>query len=554
MKFSTQKLLALAALTSLAACSGGGASNTQNPLPIPSPVSVTSRIVGVGDSLTAGFQSNGFLGQIQPAVPNPNAGAPIPIVVPGQESGFWSLLYQRATGLPWVAMASPATSVLPLIAGPGLGNQLVNAGPTSPLPFAPSKQSACQTEDQAAYSATAYASTRISPLNSPLDVAVPGMTLHETIAMVRPLSPTCAPIPGIPASVAGLLSIVNGESEMFYPVLGQFQNLGQNLTQLNAAVSLHPSLTTVWLGANDLLKYTFSGGQFCAGDSTHLVNGVCTLDTNGSQVQADMTKIITSLQSVGSKVVVANIPDILLTPQFARTSAPPAPAACQVQTYAVCVYAAVLTPIYAAHGDPNAVADGQAAANAIVTYVNATYNLGANGFLTETGATTALQEAVNAQTGAVTVTNINLDPNGPGTGLGQMYLTTSFATAVQSYNDTINSAIGAAATANSVPLVDIKTIFEGIASGNLANPYFQAAAGVNPGKCCTLTFGGGLLSFDGLHPSNTGYALVAQAFIAVIDQAFNAGITPMTEADVQAIYNGTGPNNPPAIPDPYAPH
>ncbi len=452
-------------------------------------------------------------------------------------------------------MANPTTSVLPLIAGPGLGNQLVNVAPTSPVPFAPSKASSCEAEDQAAYGATTYQSTRMQPMGTPLDVAVPGITLHEAIAMTHPISPTCSTIPNIPVAAQGLLSIVNGESELFYPVLGQFQNLGSNLTELSAAVSLRPTLATVWLGANDVLKFTFSAGQFCGGDSTHLINGVCTVDTSGSQIQADMTKIIISLQGVGAKVVVANLPNILETPQFASLNTPPSAAVCQVQTYAFCVYESVLANIYGAHGDPNAITDAQAAATAIVSYIVTTYNLGpTGGYLTETGLLDAFQQAVNPTTGAVTPTNINLNPNGAGTGLGQLYITPALATQVQSYNDTMNAAIGAAATANKVPLVDITSIFNGIASGNPSNPFFQAAAGVNPGKCCTLTFGGGLLSFDGLHPSNTGYALIAQAFIAVIDQGYGATIAPMTESDVQAIYSGAGQNNPPGIPDPYAPH
>ena len=554
MKVATKKLLALTALVSIAACSGGTANNSSsnNPLPVTSPGPLLSRIVGVGDSLTFGEQADGMLGATN--VPNPNVGAPIPIVVPGQESGFWSLLYQKANGLVWAQMANPASSVLPLIAGPGLGNQLANAAPTAPLPFLPSKASACQSEDLAAYSASAFQNTRMQPMSSNvLDVAIPGITMHEAIAMTHPLSPTCAPIPNIPASAEGLLSIVNIESELFYPVLGQFQNLGSNLSELNAAVSLKPTLATVWLGANDLLKFTFAGGQFCGGDSTHLINGVCTVDTTGSQIQTDLTKIITSLQGVGSKVVVANLPNILEMPQFANLNAPASPAVCQVQTYAFCVYESVLAKIYAGGGDPNAVADATAAANGMVTYLVTTYMGGqAGGYLTESGMLDAFQQAVNPTTGAVTVSNINLDPNGPHTGMGQLYIVPAFAAQVQSYNDTMNAAIGASATANHAPLVDVKSIFDGIASGNPTNPYFQAAAGVNPGTCCTLTFGGGLLSFDGLHPSNTGYALLASAFIATIDQAFSATIPPIAETDIQAIYAGSSANSP-GFHDPYAP-
>ncbi len=557
MKFqSTKKFLAVAALTSLAACGGG--STVPNAVPSTGPAAITSRIVGLGDSLTAGYQAGGFLGQFIPApVPNPNPGAPVPIIPPGQESGWWSLLYQQATGSNWLAQANPATSALPLIAGPGLDNQLITTSPTSLLPFADSKPQSCASEDLAAFSPTQWTTTRQAAFSPNFDLAVPGITLHEAIAMNQPLAPTCAPIPNVPPSLAGLLAVVSGESENFYPVLGQYANtLGTKLTELNAAVLLKPTLTTVWLGANDLLKYTFTGGQFCLGDDTHQVGGVCAIDTNGSQVQADMKTIITTLQKAGSKVVVANLPNVLKSPQFASVAVPPAPAACVLQTYLICVYEGVLTPILIAKGDPNAVADAQAAAVAITTYVAGKYSLGPNGYVNETGAITALQEALNPATGQITVTNINLDPGGAGTGLGTFYLTPAFAAQVQSYNDTINAGIGAAATATNVPLVPIKDINDGIASGT--GPYFAQAASINPAPnpatgapftCCSLAFGFGLLSYDGLHPSNTGYALIANAFIQTIDAAYG---TTIPQVNAQAVYQGAGPNA--AFPDPYAPH
>ena len=551
-----QKILAAAALVSIAAC-GGGSTNTVPSPQMSSAPGVTSRIVGIGDSLTAGYQAGGFLGQAIPPVPNPNPGALVPIVPAGQESGWWSLLYQQANGVTWATEANPQTSVLPLIAGPGLGNQLVTASPTSPLPFTASKPSGCQSNDQAGFSSSLWTTTRLSPNGTNYDVAIPGITLHEAIAMNQPLAPTCTPIPGIPPSLAGLLAVVNGESALFYPVLGQYQSfLGTKLTELNAAVMLKPTLATVWLGANDLLKFTFTGGQFCLGDSTHLVNGVCAIDTTGAQVQADMTTIISTLQKNGAKVVVANLPNVLESPQFASVATPPAPAACVLQTYLVCVYEGVLTPILIAKGDPNAVADAQAAAQAITAYVAATYKLGPNGYVNETGAITALEQAINFTTGAITVTNINLDPNGPGSGLGANYLTPAFAAQVQSYNDTLNAGIGAAASALNVPVVPIKDINNGIASGT--GPYFLEAASINPAPnpktgapftCCSLAFGFGLLSYDGLHPSNTGYALIADAFIQTINGAYGTSIPPV---NAQAVYQGTGNNA--AFPDPYAPH
>jgi hypothetical protein len=59
-----------------------------------------------------------------------------------------------------------------------------------------------------------------------------------------------------------------------------------------------------------------------------------------------------------------------------------------------------------------------------------------------------------------------------------------------------------------------------------------------------LQYGGGLTSLDGLHPSDTGYALIANVAIAKLNAAFAAGITPLSDADITAI-NAT---------DLYSPH
>ena len=63
---------ALAAVVSLAACSGGGSSSS--PHILPPTVQSTVRIVGVGDSLTAGVQSQGLMGAN--VAPNPIPGSP----------------------------------------------------------------------------------------------------------------------------------------------------------------------------------------------------------------------------------------------------------------------------------------------------------------------------------------------------------------------------------------------------------------------------------------------------------------------------------------------
>jgi lysophospholipase L1-like esterase len=542
--------VALVAIASLTGCGGGSSSNFTSTTPVTPPpaASLTSNLVGVGDSLTAGFQSNGWLGAAPGSIANPLC-TPTPApgcaavglgVPPGQMSGFWAQLWMQANGaspVEYASLAHPTTSVLPLIAAPGLGDQVVNANPalTGGLPFGnlPTVGS-CDSFNQLPYTLSGAQQVRESTVNRVADLGIPGLTLHESITLTAPPSPSCVPIKGANAVVIGLQSLLS-ESGSFYPVMQGFPNM----TQLQAAVSEKPTLTTVWLGANDVLHYAFSGGAF---------TGIDGIGGNTAQVQQDITTVITALQKAGSKVVVANLPDVLHSPFYMSTAAVNPATDCapggigSVQTIFTCIIAQVVGPTSAV---------------AINAEVAATYNLGTTGggYVTLPGAITTLTWVSQGK-----VPNLDGSFNGttfvscgyPGCGLGENYVTPAFGSAVQALNNTLNAGIASAAQATNVPLVDIHTtfsdIFAGCASGCANDPLALEALTINPGKCCTLTFGGGLVSFDGLHPSNTGYALVAQAFIQTINSAYGTNVPSL---NLSAQYAGTGTI---PFPDPYAQH
>jgi lysophospholipase L1-like esterase len=534
MNTFVRKSIALLLLGAVAACSGGsGAGSTvagSNPMPATRQMALRSNavdpmftnIVGVGDSLTAGYQSGGFLGAL--GVPNPEfTGQFIP---PGQESGFWADLDEQAGGFPPQKMYDPSVSPLPLIAGPGLDNQVVESATTV---IGTSKSgNPCEFDngfDQSAFALSGLQRVRMNPDSSNIrDLGVPGITLHEAAHMNQPLTPTCNALPG----TAGLLSAVtNGESGVFYPVLGNYSaRLHQNLNMVAAAHIAQPTFATVWLGANDVLKFMGSGGQFRGGDMT------------AAQTQADLGPIVRGFVNNHVGVAVANLPDVLLTPYFMNVDIPSNPAACKIDQYFYC--------LLLEFGQPA----GTAAA--ITKAVRAAYHLEPTGKCVPTSLTApcgyvTLQGALAIVASLLTTGKIpNLDPDGPGTGLGSHYITPGLAGAIQAINDNINTGIANTAAQNHVAMVDVKSIFEGIATGNPANPYFQLAQ-VNPGICCTLVFLGGLVSFDGLHPSNTGYALISYAFIASINKRYG---THIPQVPIESIYSGKPPYK---FADPYAP-
>jgi lysophospholipase L1-like esterase len=544
---SSRALTLVALLAVLSGC-GGALNGAQGVVPVGAQArdhdAVTQKIVGIGDSLTAGYQAEGFLGET--GVPNPIfPGSPIP---PTQESGWWALLVEQASSLPLQSaiaqMYDPATSPLPLIKGPGLDNQVVPAGPSNFAPFGQFKGSDPCTFDhgfnQAAFGLRSSARVRLSPNSTTIrNVGIPGLTLHEAITIHQPQTQTCSKLPGIP----GLLSdVVNEESGTYWPVLRNFTNLGPHLTEVNAAASRHPTLATVWLGANDVLKYMGSGGRFVGGDR------------DAGQAEGDLRAAISTLQHASARVVLANLPNILETGYFQRVGPPRGPQACKIASYARCLLA--LTP----------------GLGSFLPGIAKTYHLAAPGCVPASvtkpcgyltlPATVLIINYFGANGNVPDLDCANPAPHCkpvPGSGLGSNYITPEFAGKVQKLNNAINQGIDDAAKSLSVPLVDVNAIFHGIASGDPANPYFHAAASVAPGVCCTLGFihfigstaaPGGILSFDGIHPSDTGYALVAYYFIKAINAAYG---THIPEVDVKAVYDGSRCKKY-CFPDPYAPH
>ena len=95
-------------------------------------------------------------------------------------------------------------------------------------------------------------------------------------------------------------------------------------------------------------------------------------------------------------------------------------------------------------------------------------------------------------------------------------------TTITSYNQVISTAAqGAGAT-----LVDINSLFSTLSSNGLT---------VN-GVAGTTAFLGGIFSLDGVHPTNTGYAVIANKFIDTMNTAFSqstpdVGLTSVAAAD-----------------------
>ncbi len=476
--------LAAILVAGLTACSGGGsgrsipalgsASNPTAGTPVAVPV---LKLVGVGDSLTAGVQSNGLMGA--DVVPNPfytgtPAGSPFPIVQATQPHGFWALLWSQANG---AVVDNPATSPLPLMAPPGIGQIVLPQNATGALT---SITTACGSDNAVAYAYGTALQARLNPRSVPYDLGIPGQTVHEALYQIGPET-SC----GVPANAGifgGLANIVNSESGSMLPVLANF---APNTTQVAAAAGLHGTIDTVWLGSNDVLKYAFSEGALPP--------------TQPAALQADMVSIIRALQASGAKVAVANLVDIIHAAYFLP------------QPEFAAAFTLRLTPVLGAQGA--AVAGPQLAAE-----VSATYGLGSGGYLTITGLGKIL-------------TAVGAGQALPALGAGDL-IPDALAAQIVALNAAYNAAIAAAVTQTGAVLVDVHT--------PIAAAYAAGGIPIAP-KCCGFAYGAGFFSLDGIHPSNTGYAVVANVFIKTLDAAFGTSIPPVNVSGVYAT-------------DIYAPH
>jgi hypothetical protein len=89
-----------------------------------------------------------------------------------------------------------------------------------------------------------------------------------------------------------------------------------------------------------------------------------------------------------------------------------------------------------------------------------------------------------------------------------------------------NQVIAADAAAVGAPVVDTNALFKSY----LENPVVMG------GITLTRQYLGGLFSLDGLHPSDTGYALIANAFIQQIDTFYQMTIPALSAAQLNTIF------------------
>lgn len=250
---------------------------------------------------------------------------------------------------------------------------------------------------------------------------------------------------------------------------------GRSRTQIEIAESLQPTTVFVWIGNNDAL------GAALATNPAFL--------TSQESFAADYQTLLNRVAATNAKIVVANIPDVTVVP--------------------------FLTPA------PQVLAlFGQTIAS-----VGERFGITENDLLTPQ----ALPLIQNALTGGST----SRLP-------ASVVLTAAEATQISAAVAGFNRTIRRIAEEKGAAIADVNTLLNLV--DRFGFPILERRNGSGRGsgkgafgvRFLTTDFLGGLFSLDGVHPTNTGYAVVANEFIRAYDVRFKRFLPPVDVSRIAA--------------------
>lgn len=373
-----------------------------------------SRLVVVGDSLSAGVENFSLLDSQQP-------------------HGYASLIAQQA-GVPLT---------LPLVPYPGAPNvlQLKSLEPVPDVEPAPGT----------------LLFPRDNPLVQPFNVSVPGVTLNQALTLRPTLNPNAPPVQQWATIVLGFPNLL----------------FGQAPTEIELAQQLHPTTVIEALGNNDALVPALTGA-------------ISTL-TPLNSFTSDYKTVLDKLHSTGATLIVATIPDVTEVPYFITA-----------QT------------ISDQTGAP-------------VELVESSLGIGPNDYVRITAESFIDKIFTGQMPGPLPA-----DCPSPLSALTPnpipCVLTAADANTVRSAIASYNSVITADAASRHALVVDLHALVDQIhANGYNAD-----------GQHLTANFLGGLFSLDGIHPTNTGYAVIANQFIKTMNSSLGTSIPPVNVDTVAA--------------------
>ncbi len=426
-----------------------------------------TRTVALGNSLTAGYQSNALSRE-------------------GQENSLPEILAQQ------FALAGGGEFKTPLLTGEagtkGAGISAIGLGVLTPsLALLPSTD--CLGE------------TSIGPnLNgSPYPVG----DNFNSIAAEGPFNNV-----GVPGAKLIHVNFPGYGSSAGNPYFGRFASNPMQ-TMVEHAMSNDPTFFTLWIGNNDVLGYATGGGE--ENTANESITDLATFDALYIQTVAAMV-------ANGAKGAIANIPDITSIPFFNTVPANALPLSnldAALLNTAYVNYNAGLDLV--ASQDSNFAAEAnrrkisfQAGANFLVISDPTLTDLTANGLPSIRQITADELVTLVIPQDSIKCAGWGSQTPVPGQYTLLNHELSKINDAIISYNNTIKNA----AQANGLALVDANKRLKELQTGINFNGTTYTADFVT----------GGAFSLDGVHPNSRGYAIIANLFIDAINDTYGSNV------------------------------
>ena len=251
-------------------------------------------------------------------------------------------------------------------------------------------------------------------------------------------------------------------------------------TQVQQAVALRPTAITLWIGNNDVLGAALRG---------RAIDGVTLTPTDA--FRATYAQIVAALKTTGAFIVAANLPNVTAIP-FVTTIRP------------YVVTSAGQPVLIAGNRVPLLGPEGPLPSNSLVTLA----------------ASSLLAQGIG----------IPAVVGGTGTPLpDEVVLNPSEIAIIQDHVNVNNKSIQDICGAANIPVLDVQSILTELST-----------TGIHVGGI-TLTssfLSGGAFSYDGVHPNDIGYAVLANEFIRVIN-ARGGSLPPVDLGPVLGVTSGT---------------
>jgi hypothetical protein len=343
------------------------------------------------------------------------------------------------------------------------------------------------------------------------------------------------------------------------PYFGRFAT-SAGASVIGDAVSLNPTFFSLWIGNNDILSYSTSGGVGVdqtgnLNPATYGPNDI----TDPNVFAASYSAQLDALTAGGAKGVVVNIPDVTSIPYFTTVPAKPIPldaATAAAVNAQFAQYNNVILPTLVSF---NVITQAEADARVINFTAGQNFPILTDDDLTDVslilqGPPANLPPALANLLGqlrqgtaddlivlpASSILGTTPDPSNPLGVVGvsipledQFVLTTTeqarVSVAASAYNTTIRNL----ADAKGLGFVDARAALSQVANGGVSYD-----AGVLTDAFVT----GGAFSLDGVHPTPRGYAYTANLIIDVINRKYNATIPKVNIGNYGTVTITNNPN------------